>query len=121
MKRYYDLKYPFRFVCTSSAAAFLKKRSRESLAGRISAVQVYPFCLSEAVSLRGTEPRLIEAHTSLRETWAAFYRHLDVTRLHAGLQEVEKECCAFVIMFSPGETFPLCRSYGKLRETLARV
>ncbi|HHY46451.1 MAG TPA: ATP-binding protein [Firmicutes bacterium] len=91
VKRYYDLKYPLRFVCTSSAAAFLKKRSRESLAGRISAVQVYPFCLSEAANLRGTEPRLIEAHTLLRETWAAFYKHFDVTRLHARLQEVEKE------------------------------
>lgn len=37
VKRYYDLRYPLRFVCTSSAAAFLKERSRESLAGRISA------------------------------------------------------------------------------------
>ena len=91
VKRYYDLKYPLRFVCTSSAAAFLKKRSRESLAGRISAVQVYPFCLSEAASLRGMESKLAEAHASIRETWAAFYKHLDVTRLHAGLLEVERE------------------------------
>ncbi|NLG80484.1 MAG: ATP-binding protein [Firmicutes bacterium] len=91
VKRYYDLRFPFRFVCTSSAAAFLKKRSRESLAGRISAIQVYPFCLSEVMGLRGMEESLVKAHARLRDLWAAFYRDLDVARLHADLREAERE------------------------------
>lgn len=97
VKRYFDLKYPLRFVCTSSAPAFLKKRSRESLAGRISSVQVYPFCLSEASSLRGVPAagdkgaKLTQAYAVLREAWAGFYRNLDVAQLHSTLQGIESE------------------------------
>lgn len=97
VKRYYDLGFPFRFVCTSSAAAFLKKRSRESLAGRISAIQVHPFCLSEVIRLRGMEESLTKAHSRLRDIWAAFYRDFHVGQLHAELQEVEREFGAILL------------------------
>ncbi|HHV61400.1 MAG TPA: ATP-binding protein [Firmicutes bacterium] len=97
VKRYYDLKFPFRFVCTSSAAAFLKKRSRESLAGRISAIQVYPFCLSETIRLRGMGENLARAHARLRDVWAAFYGDPHIRRLHADLREVEREFGAVLL------------------------
>jgi len=49
LKRYYDLKYPVKFIVSGSSATYIKNRSKESLVGRIVEENLYPFSYSEYV------------------------------------------------------------------------
>lgn len=47
LKKYYDLKYPIRFVVSGSASSPIFKKSRESLLGRVKDHHVLPFSFRE--------------------------------------------------------------------------
>lgn len=49
LKKYYDLRYPIRFVVSGSASSPIFKKSRESLSGRIKDHHVLPFSFREYV------------------------------------------------------------------------
>ncbi|MCZ2390643.1 MAG: ATP-binding protein [Acidobacteria bacterium] len=55
LKKYYDLKYPFRVIISGSASSPIFKKSRESLLGRVKDHHLLPFSFREFVlySLRG--------------------------------------------------------------------
>ncbi len=47
LKKYYDLKYPVRFVISGSASSPIFKKSRESLLGRVKDYHLLPFSFKE--------------------------------------------------------------------------
>jgi len=49
LKKYYDLKYPVRFVISGSASSPIFKKSRESLLGRVKDYRLLPFSFREYV------------------------------------------------------------------------
>ena len=53
LKRYYDLKYPVKFIVSGPSATYIKSRSKESLVGRIVEEDLYPFSYSEFVECTG--------------------------------------------------------------------
>ncbi len=49
LKKYYDLKYPVRFMVSGSASSTIFKKSRESLLGRVKDYHLLPFSFREFV------------------------------------------------------------------------
>lgn len=52
LKRYYDLNKKFKFVISGSSSLFLREESKESLAGRLAEVVLYPLSFGEFLKLR---------------------------------------------------------------------
>lgn len=52
IKKYYDLKYPVRFVLSGSASSPIFKKSRESLLGRVKDYHLPPFSFREFLLCR---------------------------------------------------------------------
>ncbi len=51
LKKYYDLKYPWKFIITGSSATHISKKSKESLLGRISEIRLLPLDFKGYLSL----------------------------------------------------------------------
>lgn len=77
LKRYYDQKYPFKFFVCSSSATFLKKRSKESLAGRIISYQLFPFSFVEFLRLKTASKDLILLYEDLSSLWEEAFNDWD--------------------------------------------
>ena len=61
LKKYYDLKYPVRFVISGSASSPIFQKSRESLLGRIKNYHLLPFSFREFALFRAQHrPEIIE-------------------------------------------------------------
>jgi len=52
LKRYYDLNKNFKFVISGSSSLFLREESKESLAGRLAEILLYPLSFGEFLELR---------------------------------------------------------------------
>ena len=90
VKRYFDQKFPIKFVLASSSAAFLKKRSKESLVGRAIQFDVRPFSFSEYAELLGKE-RIRDQRDRLRPAWQEFFETADLETLGSALAGIDRE------------------------------
>lgn len=79
VKKYFDRKYPLKFIVSGSAASLIKKGS-ESLAGKTIEETIYPFSFYEFLSLRLKEHKLIDKVNCLRDEFRGF-NFIDVTEL----------------------------------------
>lgn len=52
LKRYYDLNKSFKFIISGSSSLFLREESKESLAGRLAEIILYPLSFQEFLMLR---------------------------------------------------------------------
>jgi len=78
IKTYYDLYPDIRFFLSGSASAGLRKRSTESLAGRILDFTLPPLSFEEFLELNGKKTGIIKKDPDLhkREILPLFYRYL---------------------------------------------
>jgi hypothetical protein len=78
VKTYYDLYPDIRFFLSGSASAGLRKRSTESLAGRILDFTLLPLSFEEFLELNGKNTGMIKEDPDLwkREIIPLFYRYL---------------------------------------------
>ena len=65
LKKYYDLKYPIKFIISSSSAAHLSKKSKESLVGRILEILLLPLNLKGYLSLSGKN-EIVKHYSNLK-------------------------------------------------------
>jgi len=59
LKRYYDTRQNIKFVVSGSSSLFLKKKTTESLAGRIYEFKLRPLSFEEFLELAGVSPELL--------------------------------------------------------------
>lgn len=78
VKKYFDRKYPLKFIISGSAATLIRKGT-ESLAGRTAEETVYPFSFYEFLSLRMQDSRLIDKINQYRKEFR--YEHVDTSSL----------------------------------------
>lgn len=55
LKKYYDLRYASKFIVSGSSSSLIYKNSSESLAGRISFIDVFPLTFREFLQFNGIE------------------------------------------------------------------
>lgn len=55
LKKYYDLKYASKFIVSGSSSSLIYKNSSESLAGRITFIDVFPLTFREFMQFNGIE------------------------------------------------------------------
>lgn len=55
LKKYYDLKFASKFIVSGSSSSLIYKNSSESLAGRISFIEVFPLTFREFLQFNGME------------------------------------------------------------------
>jgi len=79
VKKYFDRKYPLKFLVSGSAASLIKKGT-ESLAGRTIEETIYPFSFYEFLSLHLKKQKLIDKVERLRDVFRGF-NFVDVTEL----------------------------------------
>jgi predicted AAA+ superfamily ATPase len=91
LKRYYDQKFPFKFIVSSSAASFLVKKGSESLVGRLFRFQVTPFSFSEYLQLVSARKEMILGQQEVGDLWGKYLENLDLKRLWAKLQKISRE------------------------------
>lgn len=69
LKKYYDLDYPVRFVCSGSASSPIFKKSRESLLGRIKDHHILSFSFREFVLYHSLQdPAMVDVLEKVRRT-----------------------------------------------------
>jgi len=90
LKRYFDLRYPVKFIISSSASLPLLHKSRESLAGRILEFPVYPFSLVGLAVLK-EEKKLEEIFLASRDIWRKFWQEMNWSKLGENLFSLERE------------------------------
>lgn len=91
LKRYYDRKYPIKFIVSSSAASFLAKKSRESLVGRIFRFGISPFSFAEFLKLISANEEMVERQKRLAIHWEDFFSEPDAEVLYKNLQRTSKD------------------------------
>ena len=64
MKKFYDLKYASKFIVSGSSSSLIYKNSSESLAGRISFIDVFPLAFREFMQFNGIEIQEVAARFS---------------------------------------------------------
>lgn len=91
LKRYYDQKFPFKFIVSSSAASFLVKKGSESLVGRLFQFQVTPFSFSEFLQLFSARKEMSSRQKEIGDLWGQYFENLDLKILWAKLQKISIE------------------------------
>ena len=91
LKRYYDQKYPFKFIVSSSAASFLVKKGRESLVGRLFRFHVTPFSFSEFLRLKSVPEEMRKYTEEVEHFWELFFATGDGKTLFHGIQKVSRK------------------------------
>jgi uncharacterized protein len=78
IKVYYDLYPSIKFILTGSASVALRRRSKESLSGRIMDFHLEPLSFEEFLELRGKDVNTIKKNSRLwdREITPLFYKYL---------------------------------------------
>lgn len=79
IKKYFDRKYPVKFIVSGSAATLIRKGS-ESLAGRTIEETIYPFSFYEFVCYRLGRDKLINRINNMRDAYDPF-KPVDMTGL----------------------------------------
>jgi hypothetical protein len=90
VKRFYDQKYPFKFILSSSSSALLESRTKESLVGRAMVFHLTPFSFSEYAQLKGSK-YISGWREFLEPLWSRFFLKGDADELIRGLKEVDRE------------------------------
>ncbi|OGW57118.1 MAG: hypothetical protein A3D21_02750 [Nitrospirae bacterium RIFCSPHIGHO2_02_FULL_42_12] len=90
LKRYYDQKYPIKFVVSSSAASFLVKKGRESLVGRLFRFNITPFSFSEFLQFRQIKQEILRLQEDIITLWKVFFERPDREPLLRGLVQISK-------------------------------
>jgi predicted AAA+ superfamily ATPase len=90
LKRYYDLKYPLKFIVSSSSASFLVKKGRESLVGRLFRFNIMPFLFSEFLELMSANELIIKHQKKINALWEDFSESLDANNFISGLHKISK-------------------------------
>ncbi|MEW6042242.1 MAG: ATP-binding protein, partial [Elusimicrobiota bacterium] len=87
VKKYFDRKYPLKFLVSGSAATLIKKGT-ESLAGRTIEETIYPFGFYEFLSYRLKNQKLIGMIDHLRDNFIPFTL-VDITDLTPYITEIK--------------------------------
>lgn len=87
VKKYFDRKYPIKFVVSGSAATLIKKGT-ESLAGRTIEEIIYPFSFYEYLSYRLKNQKILGIVDDLRSKFTPFSL-IDTTPLIPHLTEIK--------------------------------
>ena len=87
VKKYFDRKYPIKFLVSGSAATLIKKGT-ESLAGRTVEETIYPFSFYEFLSYRLKNQKLIEMINHLRNIFIPFAL-VDISDLTPYITEIK--------------------------------
>jgi len=72
LKKYYDLKYASKFIVSGSSSSLIYKNSSESLAGRISFIDVFPLTFREFLQFNNIE--IQEAKLQFKSLEQMYYR-----------------------------------------------
>lgn len=72
LKKYYDLKYASKFIVSGSSSSLIYKNSSESLAGRISFIDVFPLTFREFLQFNNIE--IQEAALQFKALEQMYYR-----------------------------------------------
>lgn len=72
LKKYYDLKYASKFIVSGSSSSLIYKNSSESLAGRISFIDVFPLTFREFLQFNNIE--IQEAELQFKSLEQMYYR-----------------------------------------------
>ena len=72
LKKYYDLKYASKFIVSGSSSSLIYKNSSESLAGRISFIDVFPLTFREFLQFNNIE--IQEAELQFKALEQMYYR-----------------------------------------------
>lgn len=87
VKKYFDRKYPLKFLVSGSAATLMKKGT-ESLAGRTIEETIYPFSFYEFLNYYSKNQKLIDAINNLRDNFIPF-DIVDITKLIPYITEIK--------------------------------
>ncbi|BCB96213.1 hypothetical protein JZK55_11350 [Dissulfurispira thermophila] len=87
VKKYFDRKYPIKFLISGSAASLIKKGS-ESLAGRTIDEIILPFSFYEFLSLQSRDHRMMKVIADLREGFR-YFEPIDTIDLIPYLTEIK--------------------------------
>jgi uncharacterized protein len=94
LKKYYDLKYTSKFIVSGSSSSLIYKNSSESLAGRISFIDVFPLTFREFMQFNGIE---------IQEAALDFQI---IEKLHFDLSSKSNEIMGFLIQYLNIGGFP---------------
>ncbi|MEW6419825.1 MAG: ATP-binding protein [Nitrospirota bacterium] len=86
VKKYFDRKYPLKFLVSGSAATLIK-RATESLAGRTIEETIYPFSFYEFLSYKFKNQKAIQVIDDLRKAFTPF-KLIDITNLIPYIPEI---------------------------------
>lgn len=95
LKRYYDQKYPFKFIISSSSASFLVRRGSESLAGRLFRFRISPFSLSEFLNLRTVRHEIMDISKKADEIWSEFFETGERKQLFNNIKNLAKDMAIY--------------------------
>ena len=87
IKKYFDRKYPLKFIVSGSAATLIKKGT-ESLAGRTVEETIYPFSFYEFLGYRIKNQKMLEAIDNLRDNFFPF-SPVDATHIIPYITEIK--------------------------------
>lgn len=87
VKKYFDRRYPLKFLVCGSAASLIKKGA-ESLAGRTIEETIYPFSFYEFLSLHLKKQKLIDKVNRLRDEFKGF-NFVNITELIPYVTEIK--------------------------------
>jgi len=90
VKRFIDQRYPFQFILSSSSAAFLQKRSQESLVGRVINFNIPPFSFSEYAELMDKDI-IRQQREILEPLWQEFFQTMNIEQLMSSLTNIDKQ------------------------------
>ena len=95
LKRYYDQKYPFKFIVSSSAASFLVRKGRESLVGRLFRFRIPPFSFSEFLHLRTGRHEIMDISRKAGIIWSDFFETGERDTLFNNLKKLAKNTALY--------------------------
>ena len=87
VKKYFDRKYPVKFIVSGSAATLIKKGT-ESLAGRTVEETIYPFSFYEFLAYRLKNQKLLSAINNMCDNLFPFYP-VDTTDIIPYMTEIK--------------------------------
>lgn len=91
LKKYYDQKYPIKFIVSSSSSAFLES-AKDSLAGRIIDYLISPFSFAEYLILKNASAELVDFFKNgVKRCWHNFAESRNLEKCYKELVGLNKE------------------------------
>jgi uncharacterized protein len=75
LKKYYDLYPKLKFIITGSESLFIKKKTKESLAGRVSEFVLKTFSFKEFLRFRGVSPSEFKYEKKIKPLFVKFIKN----------------------------------------------